>query len=83
MSGHTPGPWTLHEDESIRDINYNIIADVLDSTEADARLMAAAPDLLEALKAYRRPAQWNHSEGCFCETCEMVRAAIAKAEGRS
>jgi len=40
-------------------------------------------ELLAALKAYRRPAQWNHSEGCFCETCEMVRAAIAKAEGRS
>lgn len=50
--------------------------------EANARLIAAAPDMLEALKKF---ASWDQCwpgninlEG----VCELGRAAIAKAEGR-
>lgn len=43
----------------------------------DARLIAAAPDVLEALKAVMRVADRHTAE------FDMARAAIAKAEGRS
>ena len=53
---------------------------------ASAALIAAAPDLLEAL---RHAVEWLEAEGCDCGTdepgtcalCEAA-AAIAKAEGR-
>ena len=87
MSAHTPGPWMTdvdcsgwsvgtvdkfiaftngeHSDEDISP----------DEEAANARLMAAAPDLLEALKrvcshGYRTSPDWDNA-----------RAAIAKAEG--
>lgn len=56
---YSPGPWTLHEyeDDGVH------LADVFDTYQecktaclniADARLIAAAPDLLEALHEGRR-----------------------------
>lgn len=54
------------------------------------RLLAAAPELLDALKLLRDPdgdGQWTcycddpHYEGHVCENC-VATAAIAKAEGR-
>lgn len=62
MSKHTPGPWEAHNGEvTTRQENgrsYRRIAAVQDYgigslvevDEANARLIAAAPDLLEALK---------------------------------
>ena len=59
--------------------------------ESTARLVAAAPELLAALKLLRDPdgdGQWPcycddpHFEGGMCENC-VATAAIAKAEGRS
>lgn len=48
----------------------------------DAHLIAAAPDLLHALKAMS-----ESFGGCGCSACEVVAkqavAAIAKAEGKS
>jgi hypothetical protein len=60
--------------------------------EANARLIAAAPDLLEALKAVTPP---HRALGCWCsysrdtegygheDGCKLARAAIAAAEGRT
>lgn len=56
------------------------------SSQANARLIAAAPELLEALKEARR---WMYGipaeNGATCETksemVDMMDAAIAKAEG--
>ena len=51
--------------------------------EANARLIAAAPELLEALRLI---AQWDESESDFelsssMSPMEIARAAIAKATG--
>jgi hypothetical protein len=62
MSKHTPGPWKFHKQARTIAIftasNADTVASVpisqiVDNTrrEADARLIAAAPELLEALKA--------------------------------
>jgi len=50
-----------------------------DRTIANARLIAAAPDMYEALKHYLE----LDKDGIFTETYNMARNAIAKAEGRS
>ena len=51
--------------------------------EADARLIAAAPDLLEALKAWefaRKEGGISHAD-FFEAAWQKTQAAIAKAEG--
>lgn len=54
-------------------------------TEANARLIAAAPDLLAALKACQRHIDddMNNRPVILWKIRETVLAAIAKAEGRS
>lgn len=47
---------------------------------ADIRLMVAAPDLLEALKAML---EYYGSHTACVECQDMARAAIAKAEGKA
>ena len=51
----------------------------LSHSEDDARLIAAAPDLLEALKAQLAVTDWAEQE----KANKLACAAIAKAEGRS
>lgn len=52
-----------------------------DTQEANARLIAAAPDLLAALKDY---IEWGAMTGSDRDLFdEKFRAAIAKAEGQS
>jgi len=58
VSKHTPGPWKFGKDGAIEHNNVQIYIDGADGTlivygqvkDADARLIAAAPDLLESLK---------------------------------
>jgi len=82
-AGHTKGPWKVSpEDWSI----YNIengprdtkIASLryLDNVEANARLIAAAPDLLEACKKALTVPEYNLGIGVV----EALKAAIKKAE---
>lgn len=84
VSKHTPGPWrvqkfsdtkswTLYGSGSVASIG-NI------KHEANARLIAAAPTMLEALKVVA--AQFTTIDNiCNEEACEAVRAAIAEADG--
>ena len=98
MAEHTPGPWrtTLaYDDPVIVDHNNTIIAiAVLDSNDpkeletivANARLIAAAPELLAALREIadecnRRLRKGEDSGDRL--TLQLCKAAIAKAEGRS
>lgn len=97
---HTPGPWRVVEDGGFRGI-FNLgtgqkVAAVIGSIregehiEGNARLIAAAPELLEALREIAiapcmaellgRPV--DPDDACWCPGCR-ARAAIAKTEDRS
>ena len=75
---HTPGPWRVNPGANeVRGADWNVIvADV--GIDADAHLIAAAPDLLTALEAMVRSDSWADAD------VKMVnaRAAIAKAKGK-
>lgn len=85
---HTPGPWIL-ENDCIRtyaeSVNDELYLD-LPKNPADARLIAAAPEMLEALKALAtncsctiRERDSGHRADC---AVPQANQAIAKAEGR-
>ena len=99
MNAHTPGPWRFYAAEEAPNGKPGVYSRYYSDEdvavcgnhskawpliEADARLIAAAPDLLEALKAALwngcpvccRPRDGGHDDGC------QVVAAIAKAEGK-
>jgi len=86
---HTPGPWYMRQrsgpghitsevcygdsDECITDGVYNM---------ADARLIAAAPDLLEALEDCLACISWDElSHGRLFSAGNAARDAIEKATG--
>ena len=80
---HTPGPWTKLVYQQSRspvvitdmpDGNGLFIAEV--PNEADATLIAAAPDLLIACKDYLEQVGWA---GVTVSAEDAVRKAIAKA----
>lgn len=101
MSKHTPGPWIYYADLPSTEPNWHIVTTankmrVLANVhiepgnamdEANARLIAAAPDLLDALKHLcdfidreGPPAkEWQ----AISDWCEKGAIAIAKAEGRT
>ena len=92
---HTPGPWHATA-EYIRDENDGMIGEAtnlwanvktpIGERLANAQLMAAAPELLAALRALLatnscREATYNSNVG-LAEAVDVARAAIANAEGR-
>jgi len=91
---HTPGPWKITSLEFIDDSLGGGIARVysrqtrsLEELEANARLIAAAPEMLEALKDQEkfwvmREAELGLLSTKANELLARIRAAIAKAEGR-
>ena len=93
---HTPGPWSVSgrdgdEIWAARTFGATAIAtvDPGEDSRANARLIAAAPDLLVALKEIakgegpfsRRPLE--HAANTIEHMKEIARAAIAKTEGRT
>ncbi len=92
--GHTPGPWVISEHHGSLSqymIGPDKCAHVGTVTmgdryggrphaEADARLVAAAPELLEVARDYVLLSELHDWEGHVLDT---ARAAIAKAEGAS
>jgi hypothetical protein len=92
-SKHTPGPWRIarynHEDEEARlemDCNHpdgwRWSGWIGVRTEANARLIAAAPDMLGALKEMLE-ALWGEGDGGEPPAfIQRATDAIARAEGR-
>lgn len=86
MSAHTPGPWTheVHELSSgysaiVYDANGYRLGGFDHLTEADARLIAAAPEMLDALKrAVIEMEMWCPVHAAA--EIKIAKAAIAKAE---
>ena len=89
MSGHTPGPWEVgramrNDQECIVGDVDSVVAFMPDETigctfiPANARLIAAAPELLAALIDLADRAEGLESK---CLGTVMARAAIAKATG--
>ena len=92
MSKHTPGPWEVRPsaNEVINSdhgrlpfeiaAGYTLIGAVYEN-EADARLIAAAPDLLDALLEYKRMYEEVQPAGGWQGVYELGNEAIAKATG--
>ena len=97
MTKHTPGPWTIQEygDEDTpalvihKDTESRVCFMATPGShgdpakiEADARLIATAPDMLSVLKSILAGVEWHEPEGHVNGLKTMVRMVIAKAEGR-
>ena len=61
---------------------HETISDALEVSEANARLIAAAPELLAALIAMMNR-YGDKSEHPFCDASICARAALSKAEGNA
>lgn len=79
-----PGPWTWDGEYpiTIKANGYYVVSGgIMPSGAANARLIAAAPDLLEALRlAHDHLATVGTYEGS--EELAQIRAALDKAEGK-
>ena len=87
MSKHTKGPWkavrtvapkgwVIGREDGLYDIAIVRDGSALEDNQANARLIAAAPDLLEALEDVRHNVDSDEPE-----MWHRVNAAIAKARG--
>jgi len=110
MSEHTPGPWRVFtsprgtkiigigtlDGDGITDCGFGVWRGGSDEAMANARLIAAAPDLLAACTEFLPilerqldsinpggAAEGSKAFACATERVERMRAAIAKAEGRA
>ena len=81
---HTPGPWKLfrvYSDTEIRNETDELIAVAI--CGSDARLIAAAPDLLEAAQKVLSNKHGEDDWLILAVHCQDLAAAIAKATGRA
>ena len=97
MTNYTPGPWTADEirhdyDQVIRNKDRDPVALVLLGGyspvcgKANARLIAAAPDLLMAVNRfvdYYKSCPGRLGNGQARKSLDEFEVAIAKAEGKS
>jgi hypothetical protein len=91
LASPTPGPWVVVGDGLVKAGSRFLgrfwsfgarTPDEAAEAEANARLAAAAPDLLDALK--RAVVELEHFAPVHAAAeIEIARAAIAKAEGRT
>lgn len=93
MTAHTPGPWTFNPDPewpdefNVRDSHGFLIVHVTSykQSEADAHLIAAAPQLLEALLALLVPINQKDGTTGYAINYSAIpdaRIAIATAGGQ-
>ncbi len=84
MSAHTPGPWTVEVHDIFTNVEAPMFTVAADVSNDDARLIAAAPDLLAALKGIMDYAATGArvSDVDTTEQPQFVNAyaALAKAE---
>ena len=84
---HTPGPWRADEWATGWSVGavkaqYTVcVLNDLQNPESNARLIAAAPDLLEALEKMVSLISDLHGDRLKSSTVENALSAIAKAKG--
>ena len=82
----TPGPWQVHHENKvcrvIRDEQLEIIGWCDVNNEANANLMAAAPDMYEALKNVCHNGCRESTADEFCLHCYVAKA-LRKARGET
>jgi hypothetical protein len=99
MTQHTPGPWRVGKDGNIHETFLLAeLRGIYTEKEANARLIAAAPELLAALRECALLAEYGTTGLGKCKSdalsaekatalrlavSTIARAAIAKAEGQS
>ena len=103
MTTHTHGPWETLADNGVTIIGYGngfqvICSEVSGATraeaQANARLIAAAPELLEACQSALESLEWHVQQDAALTDCveddivghgdiQSLKDAIAKAEGRT
>ncbi len=96
MASHTSGPWSIGEaqfgaqvmvfagEREVADCGHNFSDCGNEEDRANARLIASAPELLQALEtllAEHIGYAGDGSEDHECCVCKMARAAIRKARG--
>ncbi len=88
MTKHTPRPWKVegHGISGMVQGRLDTVAEVrayglTKPWQANASLIASAPELLEALEACERLLSANPPSGMGSGTLPYIRAAIAKAKG--
>jgi hypothetical protein len=88
---HTPGPWHIEQADPdlppyvVSDVTGLVVCDLVgppDRTEANATLIAAAPDLLAACKGAATYFATKKRAGTVPILADLIWA-IAKAEGRN
>ena len=82
MAEHTPRPWTLTEKDTYAwDVGQGLLTEEgYFKHEADARLVSAAPDMLELLE-WIIDGGWNDGPGSWMMLDRRVEEVIAKAKG--
>jgi hypothetical protein len=95
MTQHTPGPWRTHltDDTLVIDavgvpvatMDGNYVDGSHANMEANARIIAAAPDLLEALIVTRQHLRLfcTDADSIAAAVFELADSAIAKAKGEA
>lgn len=86
-TAHTPGPWQrvgwqpcgIYGPGGLDDAERICSMDRRQEHDANARLISAAPELLEALKQAEQQIDYGQIDAAY----RIIIAAIAKAEGRS
>jgi hypothetical protein len=100
MSKRTPGPWVIRQNDGYIKSNDRVVCKLYDvpihggdQKQGNAKLIAAAPDLLEALKELVELKKMKDEAGEYPESLpsdyierkpmawENARRAIRKAEG--
>ena len=92
MANHTPGPWYVkrngvrspvnsEDGRHIAMINYNPMTMPNEMHEANARLIAAAPEMLDILIDLQESAQYWSEYGAPFDIVNRLTAVISKAKG--
>jgi len=85
---HTPAPWIYSGIKNEEKVSVTIfsgengnLVGTITTTKANANLIAAAPDLLDALKALMVTEDMLRNPKC--QVMQSARRAIAKAQGEA